>query len=160
MKVILKEEHETLGAKGDVVEVKNGYGRNFLIPRQLAVVATKSSLKQYAEERKQASHKLAAARQQLEALAARLSGTDVTVTARTGEDNRLFGTITGQQVVDALAEKGFTVDRRKLSLGEIRTTGTYPATIRLAADVTAEVQVTVVPEGAAADDADTDETEA
>ena len=146
MKVILKEDHETLGAKGDVVEVKDGYGRNFLLPRRLAVVATKSAVKQYAEERKQASHKIAAARQSLEGVAARLQGTEVSLTARTGEDNRLFGTITAQQVAEALAAKGFDVDRRKVTVGEIRTTGTFPATVRLAADLTAEVQVVVVSE--------------
>lgn len=150
MKVILKEDHETLGSKGDVVEVRDGYGRNYLLPRRLAVVATKSAVRQYAEERKQAAHKIAAARQSLEGTAARLSGATVTVAARTGEDNRLFGTVTAQQVADALAAQGYDVDRRKVSVGDIRTTGTFPATVRLAADLTAEVQVSVVSENATA----------
>ena len=149
MKVILTEDHDTLGAKGDVVEVKPGYGRNYLLPRRLAVVATKSAVKQYAEERKQAAHKIAAARQTAEGVAARLSGTEVLISARTGEMDRLFGTVTAQQVADALAEKGFDIDRRKVSLREeIRTTGTYTAVVRLAADLTADVTVKVVSENA------------
>lgn len=148
MKVILTEDHDTLGAKGDVVEVKPGYGRNFLLPRRLAVVATKSAVKQYAEERKQAAHKIAAARQTAEGVAARLAGTEVVIAARTGEMDRLFGTVTAQQVADALAEKGFDVDRRKVTLADIRTTGTYTAVVRLAADLTADVTVKVVSENA------------
>lgn len=160
MKVILTEDHDTLGAKGDVVEVKPGYGRNYLLPRRLAVVATKSAVKQYAEERRQAAHKIAAARQGLEALAARLSGTEVVIAARTGEDNRLFGTVTAAQVAEALAEKGFDVDRRKVVLREdIRTTGSYEATVRLAADLTADVSVKVVSENQTAD-AETETAEA
>ena len=147
MKVILKEDHDTLGMKGDVVEVKNGYGQNYLIPRQLAVVATKSGVKQAEEERRQASHKIAAQREQMEALAKRLDGVEVTIPARTGEEGRLFGTVTAPQIVDALAEKGFEVDRRKISLdGDIRQTGTYTATVRLAPELTSAVQVIVVPE--------------
>lgn len=160
MKVILTEDHDTLGAKGDLVEVKDGYGRNFLIPRRLAVVATKSAVKQYAEERRQASHKIAAARQTLEGTAARLSGVTVTIPARTGEDNRLFGTVTAQQVAEALAAQGYDVDRRKVQLADVRTTGTFPATVRLAADLTAEVQVQVVSENAPAEAATAEESEA
>jgi large subunit ribosomal protein L9 len=147
MKVILKEDHDTLGVKGDLVEVKNGYGRNFLIPRQLAVVATKSSIKQYAEERKQASHKLSALRANAEAFAARLDGTEVVIPARVGEENRLFGTITNQQVADALAAKGYEIDRRKITLAEdIRLTGVYAATVRVHPEFSSEIKVKVVPE--------------
>lgn len=158
MKVILKEDHDTLGMKGDVVEVKNGYGQNYLIPRQLAVVATKSGLKQAEEERRQASHKIAAQRDQMEALAKRLEGVELTIPSRTGEDGRLFGTVTAPQIVDALAEKGFDVDRRKVSLpSDIRQTGTYTATIRLAPDLSSDVTVTVVPEQGAETSEETDE---
>lgn len=158
MKVILKVDHDTLGMKGDLVEVKNGYGLNFLIPRQLAVVATKSSIKQYAEERKQASHKIAAQRADAEAFAARLDGTEVTISARTGEENRLFGTVTTQQVADALASKGYEIDRRKISLSEdIKLTGVYSATVRLHPDFSSEIKVQVVPESGAA--VTSDETE-
>lgn len=157
MKVILTEDHDTLGAKGDTVEVKNGYGQNFLLPRRLAVVATSSNVKRYAEERRQAAHKIEAARAQTEALAARVEGTEVVIAARTGEEGRLFGTVTTTQIAEALAEKGFAVDRRTVSLAsEIRETGTFPATVRFGRDVSATVQVVVVPEAGApsADDAE------
>ncbi|HEX8386424.1 MAG TPA: 50S ribosomal protein L9 [Rubricoccaceae bacterium] len=165
MKVILTEDHDTLGAKGDAVEVKNGYGQNFLIPRRLAVPATTSALKRYAEETRQAAHKVEAAKAGLQALAARLDGTTVTISTRTGEGGRLFGTITTQQVVEALAAAGTEVDRRKVSLeGDIRETGDYPATVRLGADAVATVTVRVVSDsgpaasaGAVSEDSTSDE---
>ena len=145
MKVILKADHDTLGIKGDVVNVKPGFGRNFLIPRQLAVMATKSALKQYAEERRQAAHKIEAARGDAEKIAARLNQTEVVIPVRVGEENRIFGTITTQQIADELAAQGVKVDRRKISLAEdVRVTGVYPATVRLHPDFPAEVKVRVV----------------
>ncbi|MDT0630784.1 50S ribosomal protein L9 [Rubrivirga sp. S365] len=145
MKVILTEDHDTLGIKGDLVDVKPGYGQNFLIPRQLAVVATKSATKRYAEERRQSAHKVEAQREQAEKLAQRLDGTEIVIPVQTGEDNRIFGTITTQQVVDELKEQGFDIDRRKVTLSEDpRVTGVYPATVRLHQDVSAKVTVNVV----------------
>lgn len=146
MKVILTEDHDTLGTKGDLVEVKPGYGRNFLIPRQLAVVATSSSVKKYAEERRQAAHKIVARRDQAEALSQKLDGTEIVIPVRTGEENRIFGSVTTQQIVDELKTLGFDIDRRKVTLSEdIRVTGVYPATVRVHPDFTAEVKVKVVP---------------
>jgi large subunit ribosomal protein L9 len=146
MKVILTEDHDTLGLKGDLVEVKPGYGRNFLIPRQLAVVATPSATKRYAEEQRQAAHKVEAARGNAEKLAERLDGAEVVIPVQTGEENRIFGSVTTQQIVDELKSQGFDIDRRKVSLAEdVRVTGVYPATVRLMPDVTAEVKVKVVP---------------
>lgn len=146
MKVILTEDHDTLGTKGDLVEVKPGYGRNFLIPRQLAVVATPSSVKKYAEERRQAAHKIEARRDQAEALSKKLDGTEIVIPVQTGEENRIFGSVTTQQIVDELKTLGFDVDRRKVTLSEdIRVTGVYPATVRVHPDFTAEVKVKVVP---------------
>ena len=151
MKVILTEDHDTLGAKGDAVEVKNGYGQNFLIPRRLAVPATTSALKRYAEEARQSVHKVEAAKAGLQALAAKLDGTSVTIATRTGEGGRLFGTITTQQVAEAIAAAGTDVDRRKVSLdADIREIGDYPATVRLGAEAVATVTVHVVSENAAA----------
>ena len=151
MKVILTEDHDTLGLKGDVVDVKPGHGRNFLIPRQMAVIATPSSLKRYAEERRQASHKIEAARENAEKLAKRLEGIEVLIPVRTGEDDRIFGSVTTQQVADELAAQGIEVDRRKITLSEdVRTTGVYPATVRAHPEVSAEVKVRVVPEEASA----------
>ena len=145
MNVILTEDHDTLGMRGDEVTVKPGYGQNYLIPRQLAVVATKSNTKRYAEERRQSAHKLEAQREQAEALAKRVDGTTVLIPVQTGEDDRIFGSVTTQQVVDELKEQGFDVDRRKVTLSEDpRTTGDYTATVRFYQDVTADVTVRVV----------------
>ena len=151
MKVILTEDHDTLGAKGDAVEVKNGYGQNFLIPRRLAVPATTSALKRYAEETRQAAHKVEAQLANLKTLADKLSGTVVTIATRTGEDGRLFGTITTTQIADALAAAGTAVDRRKVSLdADIREVGDHPAQVRFSADAVATVTVRVVSENVAA----------
>ena len=147
MKVILQEDHETLGLKGAVVEVKDGYGRNFLIPRRLAVVASPSNVRRYEEEQRQRAHKVEQQRKDAEALASRLSNLELVIPARVGEENRLFGTITTQQVADELAAQGVVVDRRKVALSEeIRTTGVYRATVKVHPEHTAEVKVTVVPE--------------
>jgi len=149
MKVILTEDHDTLGLKGETVEVKNGFGRNYLIPRQLAVVATPSATKRYGEERKQAAHKIEAARGIADKLASRLANIEVLIPVQTGEEDRIFGTVTTQQVADELAAQGIEVDRRKITLSEdVRTTGVYPATVRLHPEVVAEVKVRVVAEEA------------
>ena len=150
MKVILTEDHDTLGAKGDAVEVKNGYGQNFLIPRRLAVPATASALKRYAEETRQAAHKVEAQKAALKTLAEALEGTAVVIETRTGEGGRIFGTITTTQIADALAAGGNAVDRRKISLDEdIREVGAFPAHVRFGTDAIATITVNVVSENAA-----------
>ncbi|MGB3542702.1 50S ribosomal protein L9 [Rubrivirga sp.] len=150
MTVILTEDHDTLGMKGDVVDVKPGFGQNYLIPNQLAVVATKSTRKRYEEERRQAAHKIEAARGNAEKLAEKLNGTEVVIPVKTGGDDndRLFGTVTTAQVVEELKSVGFDLDRRKVSMEDVKTTGVYPATVRLHPEITAEVKVTVVAEEA------------
>ena len=149
MKVILTEDHDTLGAKGDAVEVKNGYGQNFLIPRRLAVPATTSALKRYAEETRQAAHKVEAQKAALKASADALTGQSVTIETRTGEGGRIFGTITTTQIADALAAAGTAVDRRKISLDEdIREVGAFPAHVRFGTDAVATITVNVVSENA------------
>ena len=147
MKVILTEDHDTLGLKGDEVEVKPGFGQNFLIPRQMAVVATRSTRKRYAEETRQAAHKVEAARGNAEKLAQRLDGTQLVFPVKTGEEGRLFGSVTTQQVADELVAQGYDVDRRKITMSEdVRTTGDYTATVRLHPEITSEVKVSVVAE--------------
>ena len=149
MNVILTQDHDTLGMKGDLVDVKPGYGRNYLIPRQMAVVATPSNVKKYEEERRQAAHKIEAARDQAEALAKKIDGTELLIPTTVGEEGRLFGSITTQQIADELAAKGYEVDRRKITLSEdIRTTGVYTATVKVHQDFDAEVKVNVTPEEA------------
>ena len=146
MKVILTEDHDTLGLRGDVVEVKNGYGRNYLIPRQLAVIASTSNVKRYAEERRQQEHKIEAKRAKAAQLAEKLDGVEITIAMQTGEEGRIFGTVTTQQVAEGLEAQGLPVDRRKITISEdIKTVGVYPATVRVSPEHTAEVKVQVVP---------------
>ena len=154
MKVILKEDLTNLGLAGELVNVKAGFGRNFLIPRGLAVVANKSNTLRYAEETRQRAHKLEQKRKDAAALADRLSTLELVIKMPVGEDNRLFGTVTTQQVADVLAAKGFDVDRRKISLDEeIRLTGVYPAKVKLHPEHTAEIKITVEPDMARAPEA-------
>jgi large subunit ribosomal protein L9 len=149
MKVILTEDFESLGQRGAVVDVKDGYGRNYLIPRRLAVVATKGNVARYEEEKRQRAHKVEAERRTAEELAQRLEGMEIVLTSRVGEENRLFGTITTQQIADELASQGFDVDRRKVTIDEeIRTTGVYPATVRVHPMYASQIKVRVEAEEA------------
>ncbi len=147
MKVILLKEVENLGAEGEIVTVKDGYGRNYLIPKGLARLATPNVVKAWKEERRQASRKLTKLKEDAENLARELAEMEVVIPAKVGEENRIFGSVTAQQVVDALGKQGVQVDRRKVSLDEdIRLIGVYTATVKLHPEVTAQVKVRVVPE--------------
>lgn len=146
MKVILTEDHDTLGMRGDAVDVKPGYGLNYLFPRRLAVLATKGALRQHEEELRQTAHKVAAQKERSQEQAKALEGTEVVIPMRVGEENRLFGSVTTQQIADELKAQGTVVDRRKIELTEdIKETGVYPATVRLHPEVSAEIQVRVIP---------------
>lgn len=178
MKVILKDDLVNLGQAGEVVEVKPGYGRNYLIPRGLAVVANKSNVRRYEEETRQRAHKLEQKRKDAEALANRLDGMEIELRMPVGEENRLFGTVTTQQIAEVLAEKNIELDRRKIVIGEeIRVTGIYTATVKVHPEHDAELKLRVVneegempapppepvyaePEPAVVDDADAEEAEA
>lgn len=147
MKVILKQDVATLGETGDIVNVKNGFGRNYLIPRGLAILATRSNVKVVEEIRRQSSHRLERLVNDAKELAKQLEKTDIVIPARVGEENRIFGTVTTQQVADVLEKKGLEIDRRKIEMHEeIRALGVYSATIKLHGDVTADVKIQVVPE--------------
>ena len=147
MKVILKQDVDTLGQKGEVVEVKPGFGRNFLIPRGIAVVANSSNVRRYQEETKQQSRKLDQVRKDAEALAERIRKLEITIQKPVGEEERIFGTVTTGDVAAELQKQGFDVDRRKISFDQdIRSLGTYTASVRIHADHVAEMQVNVVPE--------------
>lgn len=149
MKVILTQDVENLGLKGEVVAVKAGYGRNFLIPRGLALTATPGNVARLEEETRQQARKLEQQREDAEAIARRLDETRIVVAAPVGEEGRLFGTITTQQIAEELAKLGMEVDRRRVSLEEeIRTTGEYRATVRLMRDVAGHPTIQVVPESA------------
>lgn len=149
MKVILTQDVEALGRKGEVVQVKDGYGRNFLIPRGLALVANRSNVRRFQEEARQQARKLEQARQDAAATAARLSELEVVIQKPVGEEERIFGTVTTQDLVEALGLQGIEVDRRKVSLDQdIRSLGSYTATVRLHPEHVARVKVRVVPETA------------
>lgn len=152
MKIILTQEVDNLGEAGDVVTVKNGYARNYLIPQGLARLATKGAMKAIEEENRQAAHKRLQQKENAEELAQRLGKMELTVPAKVGEEERIFGTVTAQQVALALATNGIMVDRRKVELNEeIRVLGVYSASVKLHPEVTAQVKVHVVPESPGAD---------
>ncbi len=147
MKIILRQDHEKLGKIGDVVDVKDGYARNFLIPRNLAYEATKSSLRMLEEEKKQHAKKQVKEHKHAELLAEQLEKTSVTIKMKVGEDDKLFGSVTAQLIADSLAEKGITLDKRAIELEEpIKALGIYDVKARLATGVSGTVKVWVVRE--------------
>lgn len=147
MKVILKEDVEKLGEKGDIVEVANGYGRNYLIPNRKAVVATDGNVKQVEEEKRQQRLKIQKRKEDAQELADRLSDLDLEIPMTVGEENRIFGTVTTHQLTEALADHGIDVDRRDVTIhGDVRVLGTYTATIDVHPDVDAQLTFDVVPE--------------
>ena len=147
MKVLLLEDLEDLGEAGEIVNVKNGYGRNFLIPRGLVRLATPSVVKAWEEERRQKSRKLAKKQEDAENLARQIESIELVLTAKVGEENRIFGTITAQNIVNGLASEGITLDRKQVHLeDEIRVLGVYRATLRIHPEVTAELKVRVEAE--------------
>ncbi|MBR4963053.1 MAG: 50S ribosomal protein L9 [Muribaculaceae bacterium] len=147
MQVILKEDILNLGFKGDVVNVKKGYGRNYLIPQGKAVIASESALKMLAEDNRQRAHKLAKIKADAEALAASLNGVSVSIATKASESGKVFGSVTSVQIAETLAEKGFTVDRRLIALKEpLKELGAHKVVIKLHKEVSAEVEVVVVAE--------------
>jgi large subunit ribosomal protein L9 len=147
MKVLLLQDVEKLGHEGEVVTVRDGYGRNYLIPKGLAIQATPSVLKDLAERQRQQARKRARLREEAERLAAELAKTEVTIRAKVGEENRIFGTVTATQVAEYLAHQGFEIDRRRIEMPEdIRMLGVYTARIRLHPEVIATVKIRVEPE--------------
>jgi large subunit ribosomal protein L9 len=144
MEVILKEDVQKLGQRGDVIKVAEGYGRNFLIPKKLAVEATKAN-KAVIDQMKAASvRRVAKDKADAEALAKQLEGVTLTFHRRAGEKDHLFGSVTSGDVADALQAKGFTIDRRKIQLDEpLKQLGEFNIPIRLFRDVTARVNVVV-----------------
>src|SRR5210317_2020074 len=146
MKVILKEDIKHVGLKDDVVEVKNGYGRNFLIPQGKAKLATDGALKMLAEDVRQREFKMDKLKKDAEALAEKVNGTTVSIKTKAGASGRIFGSITTLQIANALKEKGFDVDRRKIVTDDIKELGTFPATVNLFKDISATVNLEVVAE--------------
>ena len=147
MQVILKEDVINLGYKDDIVTVKDGYGRNFLIPTGKAVIASESAKKVLAENLKQRAHKLAKIKEDAQALAAKLEGVGLTIGAKTSSTGTIFGSVTNIQVADALAKAGFEVDRKIIYIKEsVKEVGNYKATLKLHKEVSVEVPFEVVSE--------------
>jgi len=145
MKIILVQDVDNLGSKGDVLTVKDGYGRNYLIPRQMALIANKSNLAQNEEMMRQSVRKREGNRNAQLALAEQLKSVKLTIAVKTGEDDRIFGTVTTQNIAELLTEKGINIDRKKISLSEdIKTLGEFKATVNLVADIKPEVTFWVV----------------
>jgi large subunit ribosomal protein L9 len=147
MKVILRQNHESLGQIGDLVEVKEGYARNFLIPRKIAYIALKGNIKALEEEKKtfvkKKQHEITTA----ENLAAALEKISVSIPVQVGEEDKIFGTVTTQMIADALKEKGFEVDKRKIEIEEpIKSLGIYGINVKVHTNVNAKIKVWVVRE--------------
>jgi large subunit ribosomal protein L9 len=147
MEVILREDIERVGTRGQVVKVANGYARNFLLPKRLAVAATDSNRKIVEQERQAHLRREAKQKGEAEDLSKLLSGVTVVISQKAGESDQLFGSVTSKDVADALAQKNFTIDRRKVLMDEpIKQLGEFKVPVRLHKDVTAEVTVQVVKE--------------
>ncbi len=147
MEVILKQDVTGLGYKNDTVKVKAGYGRNYLIPNGVALIANESNKRKVAEEIRQAAHKAAKIKQDAEALAAKIGELTVEIGTKAGETGKIFGAVTALQVSDSLKAKGFDVDRKKISFKEQpKELGTYSALLDLHKEVKHYIQVKVVAE--------------
>lgn len=148
MKVILQQDVKKVGSKGDIVEVSEGYGRNFLLPKKLAVEATAANLETAKQKANSAARKKQQATDEARLLAAQLEKVSVKVAVRIGEGGKLFGSVTGKDVADALAkEHGIDVDRRKISLkSEVTGAGEYEAVIKVHPEIQSTIRVPVVAE--------------
>jgi large subunit ribosomal protein L9 len=147
MKVILRQNLDTLGQIGDVIEVKDGYARNYLIPRKIAYGALKGNMKALEEEKKNINKKRQQELHAAESLASELEKVSVTIPVQVGEEDKIFGTVTTQMITDALKEKGYEVDRRKVEIEEpIKSLGIYGIEIKLHTNVSAKIKVWVVRE--------------
>lgn len=147
MKVILRKDFESLGHIGDLIEVKEGYARNFLIPRKIVYTALAGNLKALKEEKqnlaRKSEHELKAA----EILAAELEKVSVTIPVQVGEEDKIFGSVTNQMISDALSEKDYKIDKRKIEIEEsIKTLGIYSVNIKLHTNINSKIKVWVVRE--------------
>lgn len=147
MKIILKENVTDLGYKDDVVEVKDGYGRNYLIPQGKAVIASSAALKQLAEDQKQRAHKIAKLKADAEAAAAALEGVRLTIGAKTSSTGTVFGSVNAIQISEALEKLGHNVDRKIIYIKEpVKEVGVYTATIKFHKEVSKDIEFEVVSE--------------
>ncbi len=147
MKIILKSDVEGLGNLGEIVTVKPGYARNYLIPKGFAIEATEGNLRQFETEKEAWKKKQERLREEHEKLKAAIEGVSLTFTRRAGEDEKLFGSVTSMDIAAALREKGFHIDKRSIQLDEpIKTLGEFDIGVKLAKDIVATVKVQVAKE--------------
>jgi large subunit ribosomal protein L9 len=147
MKVILREDVEKLGKAGEVVKVADGYGRNYLIPRQLALLANVRNMKTLEHDRRAIETRAKKTRKDSEAVAATLANLSLSLPAKAGEEGKLFGAVTSRDIAEALGKAGVNVDRKAIQLAEpIKQLGDYKVKVRVAADVVPEISVSVVSE--------------
>ena len=147
MEIILLEDVQNLGYKDDVVSVKNGYGRNYLIQQGKAILAKKKKKKVLAENLKQRAHKLAKIKADAEELAAKINGISLTIGAKTSATGTIFGSVNNIQLAEALAKKGFEIDRKVIYINDnVKELGTYKAIVKLHKEVSAEINFEVVAE--------------
>ncbi len=147
MKVILRQDYESLGKSGEVITVKSGYARNFLIPKGIAVLANSRNIKIFEEERKLMDHRQNKDRRNAEALSKELEKVSLTATVTVGEEDKVFGSVTTQTISDLLKEKGYNIDKKKIQLDEpIKALGIYTVPLKLHTDVEGKIRVWVVKE--------------
>ena len=147
MKIILRKNYDQLGKIGDLVEVKDGFARNFLLPRQIAYVATKGNIRALEEEKQQLAKKEVKELESAKTLASELENVSITIPVKVGEEDRIFGSVTAQMIADALKEKKYDIDKRKIDLEEpIKALGIYSVNIKLHPEVATVVKTWVVRE--------------
>jgi large subunit ribosomal protein L9 len=147
MEVILREHVDHLGRRGDVVKVAAGYARNYLLPRNLALLVTEANKKQIERERKNAEARELEEKSQAEAFARRLTETEISIARRVGENDTLYGSVTSADIASALTAKGFEIDKRKITLPEpLKALGEFTVPVKVHREVTAQLKVNVVKE--------------
>ena len=147
MKIVLREDVEKLGRRGETVRVADGYGRNYLLPKNLAYRATEGNLKVIAHEKRAKDLRDARVRNDFEAMGNVISGLSLSISKKVGENDALFGSVTTQEIADLLAAKGIEIDKRRIALDEpIKALGSHTVTIKLHKDVAAQLNIEVVKE--------------
>jgi large subunit ribosomal protein L9 len=146
MKVILKEDIKKLGFKDDVCSVKNGYGRNFLIPRGKAILATPSAIKMLEEDIRQATFKQERIKNEAASLSEKMNALTISIGTKAGSNGKIFGSVTTIQVAQVLKDMGYEVDRRRIVVDDIKMLGEYKATVNLHREVSVEININVVQE--------------
>lgn len=147
MKVILQQEVKKVGKKGDIIEVSEGYARNYLLPQKLAIPATNSNVNNAQQQKDAEQRKIQRAVDEARMMASQLSKVEVTLSVKTGEGGKMFGSVTAKDIADALvAQRGIDLDKRKIELKDaIKSPGTFPVTIKIHPEVSAQIQVHVRP---------------